>query len=550
MTRLLLFCCALGLFASPVDRDVPLKKLEGEFVLADGPCWDGWSLIIPDVKGGKLYRYTPKQKKLVTLLPEAGRISASFYNHGRVFLSDNGNSQIGWLDGKTITRINGQDSAAKPPLRPNDLVVDVHEGIYYTLTRPGEVWYISPDGSQRAVISDIETPNGITLAPDGRTLYVASYVPKKIWAYDVGENGACSNGRVFASMDDGPDRGADGMCIDRAGNVYCAGPAHVWIWSPGGKLVDKIETPSRPINCTFGGPALQQLFITCFDGVYEQQMRILGQPASPPVVQRPVQGKARPSTVLPASITAHFDVEYVRYGDRKLLADIFVPSGEGPKPAVLVVHGGGWLKGDKTKFRALAIGLAKAGFVSMAIEYRLGGEALFPAAFKDCNSAVSFLRANSAKYAIDPDKIGAVGGSAGGHLVGLMATAGEPKLQAAIVMAGPMEMTTGSVAERSRQPDSGSNSNVWLGKTVDEAPELYRQADAHVHISKDDPPILFMVGEHDKPERNAPSRARLKELGVWTDVKIYKDGKHGCWNQLPWFDEMLADMVSFFRERL
>jgi alpha-beta hydrolase superfamily lysophospholipase len=157
-----------------------------------------------------------------------------------------------------------------------------------------------------------------------------------------------------------------------------------------------------------------------------------------------------------------------------------------------------------------------------------------------------------------------VGGSAGGHLVGLMATGHDvaglqgdgghrgvsSKLQAAIVMAGPMEMITGSVALRSRKQPKLSNSNIWLGKTIDEAPDLYRLADAHVHISEGDAPILFMVGEHDKPERNAPSRKKLKSLGIVSDVNIYKDAKHGCWNRLPWFEEMAADMDAFFREHL
>ena len=111
-------------------------------------------------------------------------------------------------------------------------------------------------------------------------------------------------------------------------------------------------------------------------------------------------------------------------------------------------------------------------------------------------------------------------------------------------------MTTGSVAERSRKPDSGSNSNVWLGATVGEAPELYRLADAHAHIDSDSAPILFMFGEHDKPARNELSREKLKAAGVWTGLKVYADGKHGCWNQLPWFNGMVADMDAFFRERL
>ena len=246
--------------------------------------------------------------------------------------------------------------------------------------------------------------------------------------------------------------------------------------------------------------------------------------------------------------------------------DVAMPKGnaEKPRPCVLVVHGGGWLNGDKAKFRALTLALADRGYVAAAVGYRLGYEAKFPAGIQDCNAAVRFLRANADRFGIDEGRIGAVGGSAGGHLVGLMASgwknknlqgdSGNPgqssRLQAAIVMAGPLQMLTGSVAERSRKPESGSNSNVWLDATVDENPELYGLADAHAQIDNDTSPILFMCGEHDNPTRNELSRKKLEDAGVWTGLKIYKGGKHGCWNQLPWFGEMVADMDSFFQQQL
>ncbi len=233
------------------------------------------------------------------------------------------------------------------------------------------------------------------------------------------------------------------------------------------------------------------------------------------------------------------------------------------------------MNGYKDKFRALTLALAKRGYVTAAIEYRLGYEAKFPAGIHDCFWAFDFLSRNAERFGIDRSRIGAVGGSAGGHLVGLMATGwNDPKvhgnqdifvdksgskkpagtdsshlrLKAAVVMAGPMEMISGSVAQKSRA--GTANSNVWLGKTITQAPQLYATADAHVHISKDSTPILFMVGEHDNPARNQPSRDKLKEVGVWTGLKVYKDGKHGCWNQLPWFNDMVADMDEFFKAQL
>ena len=566
LTAVLLSLTSPVLAQSIIDTDTPLETLATEFGLADGPAWDGASaLYFPDVKGETLYRYIPKQKKVVPVLKDAGRISASFFNHGRLYLSDNGNGHISqFSDGKQVA-LTQPEGEGETLARPNDLVVDDHGGIYFTLTRENRVMYRQPGGELIVAVPEVVSPNGITLSPDGSTLYVAEYRPKTIRSYSVQDNGTATGGKLFATMDDGEALGADGMTIDRAGNVYCAGATDVWIWSPSGKLLGKINCPTRPINCAFGDSDMRSLYITGFGGLYRQRMNAYGLPPELPTDNLPQQGNAatRPSTAVPDNVTLHANVVYAQSGDRRLLADIAVPKNvDGPKPSIVVVHGGGWLNGYKSKFRALTLALAARGYVTASIEYRLGYEAKFPAGIQDCNAAVRFLRANAAKYGIDPDRISAVGGSAGGHLVGLMATGWKEealqgdgghadqssRLKAAIVMAGPMQMTTGSVADRSRKGDA--NSNVWIGKTIDEAPETYALSDAYLHIDKDSAPILFMTGEHDNPPRNEPSREKLKAAGIWTGLKVYKDGKHGCWNLLPWFDEMVADMDSFFRDRL
>lgn len=266
-----------------------------------------------------------------------------------------------------------------------------------------------------------------------------------------------------------------------------------------------------------------------------------------------------------SNVQARLDLVYATYGDREMHLDLFLPKEvSGPVPAVMVIHGGGWLKGDKTKFHPLAQALAARGYAAAAVEYRLGGEAKFPAAIHDCNAATRWLRINGKKYGIDTSQIAAVGGSAGGHLVGLMATAAHvdslqgkggsndaaSSLKAAVVLAGPMELASGPVADRSRNEPEKSNSNRWLGKTVDEAPELYQLASPFTHVTKACPPVLFMTGEFDQPQRNAAMRSKLTELGVATGIRVYARGKHGCWNREPWFTPMVVDIDAFFRRVL
>lgn len=549
---------------SPVDSAFKLQKIEGQFGLPDGAAWDGRSaLFIPDVKAQTLYRYVPRTKKLQVIKKGIGRISATFFQHGRLYLSDNGNQSISFLE-KGKKQVVFDFATINKKLRPNDLVIDNSGGIYVTFTPQNQVHYISADGKHSIAVQQIQTPNGITLSPDGKTLYVSAFVPKEIWSYQIVAPGKVAEGKKFAVLPASEGRGADGMAIDRAENVYCTGPTGVTIWNTNGELLDKVVTPSKPINCIFGDQDMQTLYISCFDGVYAQKMKISGKAPQPPIREASSdQNASRPATAIPSTITPLLDVVYAKPNGRKLMMDLFIPQGKQSNAAIVVVHGGGWRKGDKTKFRALAIRLARSGFVTAAIEYRLAGEARFPAAIEDCFAAVRFLRANAKQYKIDPNRIGAVGGSAGGHLVGLMATAAEnPEFQptqdnsqfaqnisAAIVLAGPLQIASGQVADRSRTVKD-SNCNVWLGGTIDELKSLYRLADAHEQISKRTPPILFQCGELDRPERNEPSRLRLKELGVWTDIKVYQDGKHGCWNQNPWFSTMSADMVEFFDRQL
>jgi len=564
---LFLFWSGSPLLAALTEPGAKLELVSADFQLADGPAWNGSTLVFPDVKGEKVYQFNPKTGKVSVLIEDAGRISATYYNNGKLHLSENGKSRISWLNSKgKIEPIAGQDSEANNAARPNDLVVDDQGGIYYTLTRQGQVVYINPDGSQIVAASDISSPNGLILSPDQKTLYVSSTSTKKIWSFELTEPGRTAPGIHFASMDSGPDKGPDGMCVDRAGNVYCAGPKHVWIWNPNGKLIEKIETPERPINCTFGDNDLRTLYITGFSGLHRIRMSAYGVAQNPPFEDAFFKGRAnRPSTVIPDSVDASLNIVYGKDRSRELLCDLFRPKESAtPVPAILVVHGGGWLNGSKNKFRALAIELAERGYATVAIEYRLGHESKFPAGIHDCNAATAFIKANAGRFGIDASRIGAVGGSAGGHLVGLMATGWEnpalhrgvgldPKssrLDVAIVMGGSMQTTSGSIAERSRDPESGSNANVWLGTNIDQNPSLYALADAHLQIDAQDPPTYFLEGEFDRPEKNQLSRESLQNLGIATGLNVYEGGKHGCWNLHPWFDPMIDDMVAIFETHL
>ena len=119
-------------------------------------------------------------------------------------------------------------------------------------------------------------------------------------------------------------------------------------------------------------------------------------------------GRSR-QTQVPAGTNVERDIVYARVGDRKLLLDLYLPpKGSAPLPVILWVHGGGWRGGSKGS-GGRALPMLERGFAVVDVGYRLSGEAIFPAQVEDCKAAVRWVRANAAKYGLDPDRIGAWG---------------------------------------------------------------------------------------------------------------------------------------------
>jgi len=203
------------------------------------------------------------------------------------------------------------------------------------------------------------------------------------------------------------------------------------------------------------------------------------------------------------------DVQYCTGGGKPLLMDLFIPisPAKRPTPAVLWLHGGGWERGDKNG-NSGALMLAEAGFVTASIFYRLSGDSPFPADIQGCKCAIRYLRANARAYGIDPNRIGVAGASAGGHLAELVATAdnvpelegngGWPRVssrvQAASAYYGASDFTVGA---REFQHHTGKVIVKLFRGDEKEKPELYKQASPIMHVSKDDPPLLLVHGDHD-----------------------------------------------------
>ena len=284
------------------------------------------------------------------------------------------------------------------------------------------------------------------------------------------------------------------------------------------------------------------------------------QRTAPPQTPPAVRAK-RVNTETPETVRAYKKLVYAKYGDRELTLDLYQPkTGKGPFPAVVFIHGGGWYKGDPSSYTALAQHLTDMGYVTLNIFYRLSGEAPFPTAIHDCKSAVRWARANAQTFRIDPNNIGSVGGSAGGHLSGLLGTSGKSSklnkdgahlefpsdLQACVVMAGSMDLTT----DRSRlsaSEDPRRRMNTFMGGTWNDASSNFKLASPITHVSRATPPMLFMDGEFDSPGERYPEIIdKLNTFGIHHESHVIKDAPHPFWSSHPFFDPSLNILTGFF----
>ena len=205
------------------------------------------------------------------------------------------------------------------------------------------------------------------------------------------------------------------------------------------------------------------------------------------------------------------DVEYGKGGDVSLKLDIYMPQTPltTPMPAVVFFHGGGWQSGDK--YPSQITSLVRRGFFGVSINYRLSGVAPFPAAIEDCKCAVRWLRANAGKYNVDPDRIGVWGGSAGGHLSLLAGTADKSaglegnggwadyssRVQAVCSFYGPSDFVSWYRDNARFGRTLSSAETKFLGGTMEQKPEVYRQASPVTWVSAGDPPLLMVHGDRD-----------------------------------------------------
>jgi acetyl esterase/lipase len=230
--------------------------------------------------------------------------------------------------------------------------------------------------------------------------------------------------------------------------------------------------------------------------------------AQGPLALAPQQPSAAASQSGNLSVTVEENVPYASVNGSELHVDIYEPAapGAGIHPAVMLIHGGGWDSLDKSTMRSMGQLLARSGFVGFAADYRLfnGKQNRWPAQLDDVQRAVRWVRANAAKYHVNPERIGAFGHSAGAQLAALLGMEdtrdnSDPalakyssKVQAVVDVSGPTDFTV------EHDPDGIAYLTNFLGGDYSKHPEVWRDASPAFHVSKADAPFLIVHGTRDE----------------------------------------------------
>ncbi len=240
--------------------------------------------------------------------------------------------------------------------------------------------------------------------------------------------------------------------------------------------------------------------------------------------ERPPGAWGKGST-LPPDVVVEKDIVYGKVDDIELKLDLYQAAKptKKPRPAILYIHGGGWKGGDKREFAWYAGMLAQNGYAVATINYRLSGQAKYPAQIQDCQAALAWLEQNARRYRIDRNRIATMGGSAGGHLASLLALKeGKARIRAVVSVFGAHELN-----------DDGGNQSApeaFIGAARTEKLEQWKDAACTTHVSADDPPFLLIHGDKDATVPLSQSERLLKALlakRVRAQLIVVRGAGHG-----------------------
>ena len=258
------------------------------------------------------------------------------------------------------------------------------------------------------------------------------------------------------------------------------------------------------------------------------------------------------------------EIVYCTVGVRKLLMDVFYPSSKNKVNgiAVIIIHGGGWRSGNRAQHYPMAQKLASLGYTCFTPEYRLSGEALFPAAIFDIKSAISWIKKNAINYNIDTSKITALGFSAGGEMAAFVGTTGSiqkfegndcntetSSLVNAIV---DIDGTLSFVHPESSEGDDSkrlSAATQWFGYAKKDSIQLWEEASPLTYVSNHTPPTLFINSSVASMHAGRADYIKvLNQSSIYSEVHSFEKAPHTFCLFHPWFGQTVNYIDQFLQK--
>lgn len=276
-----------------VDDNTKVEKLFSGLKFTEGPVWhpEGF-LLFSDIPASTLYKWTTNGKPTIFRQKAGNPNGNTLDNQGRLITAQHNRKLTRTQKDGKIT-VLAERYQEKRLNSPNDVVVKSDGSIYFTDPPYGiknveeelgfyGIYRWEENGDLTLLNKEMVRPNGIAFSPDEQKLYVSDSEKLHIRVFDVKADGTLSKGRVFAELPGSTDKGVpDGMKVDVKGNVYCTGSGGVWIFSPTGQLLDKINVPENATNVAWGNKDYKTLYITAGNSVYRIPLNIAGiQPGS------------------------------------------------------------------------------------------------------------------------------------------------------------------------------------------------------------------------------------------------------------------------------
>jgi gluconolactonase len=290
------------------------------FKWTEGPVWiPGGYLLFAEIPSNSIRKWTPGSGVSIFMQPSGWKDSAPYTgpepgsngmtldSHARLTVAGHAQRDVWRLEQvnpKAQATLLADSYQGKRLNSPNDLVYKSDGALYFTdppyglpkqdsdptkelpfsgvYRLPGALTHkpgAAPDRAQlQLLVKDLPRPNGIAFSPDEKYLYVNNSEPQKLWMrYTVKPDGTLTDGKVFFdASSDSRVGNPDGMKVDQKGNLYSAGPAGVWIFSPDGKHLGTLDIPEKVGNVAWGGADHKTLYIAASSSIYRITLKIPG----------------------------------------------------------------------------------------------------------------------------------------------------------------------------------------------------------------------------------------------------------------------------------